>query len=301
MATNITFINGNYINGLVNTAINAILTNYDYFFLKSMHELNAAEGADIIIAGSSHAMNGVCEEVIENLTGKRFISFSVNSQDLYYDFANIRHAIIHGARTIKTVLVNFGYYMIGQDVSLASNVGRTVVPQIYIPLFSAAHNYDEPDESYDILQNMSFDRNTYPDELVRVMTNTLARRYFHRQKTYYGELMARTELNGVARQGIVWSKLASAQKMSIASQRTAGHNKFIHYEHSIKENRMEVKYQIVYSRKCFMAEKRRIKPLTKYDAEHVKAVRKNTGLSQSLFALALGVTPMTVCIKLRQS
>ena len=40
--------------------------------------------------------------------------------------------------------------------------------------------------------------------------------------------------------------------------------------------------------------KRRIKPLTKYDAEHVKAVRKNTGLSQSLFALALGVTPMTV-------
>ena len=50
-----------------------------------------------------------------------------------------------------------------------------------------------------------------------------------------------------------------------------------------------------------MAEKRRIKPLTKYDAEHVKAVRAGTGLSQSLFALALGVTPMTVCIKLRQS
>ncbi len=43
-----------------------------------------------------------------------------------------------------------------------------------------------------------------------------------------------------------------------------------------------------------MVKKRRIKPLTKYDAEHVKAVRKNTGLSQSLFALALGVTPMTV-------
>ena len=43
-----------------------------------------------------------------------------------------------------------------------------------------------------------------------------------------------------------------------------------------------------------LKEKRKIKPLTKYDAEHVKAVRKNTGLSQSLFALALGVTPMTV-------
>ena len=46
--------------------------------------------------------------------------------------------------------------------------------------------------------------------------------------------------------------------------------------------------------KCFMAEKRKIKPLTKYDAEHVKAVRKNTGSSQSLIVLALGVTPMTV-------
>ena len=40
--------------------------------------------------------------------------------------------------------------------------------------------------------------------------------------------------------------------------------------------------------------KRKVKPLTKYDAEHVKAARAGTGLSQSLFALALGVTPMTV-------
>ena len=39
---------------------------------------------------------------------------------------------------------------------------------------------------------------------------------------------------------------------------------------------------------------RTIKPLTKYTPDHVKAVRHSTGLSQSLFALALGVTPMTV-------
>ena len=32
----------------------------------------------------------------------------------------------------------------------------------------------------------------------------------------------------------------------------------------------------------------------KYTPEHVKAVRASTGLSQSLFALALGVTPRTV-------
>ncbi len=41
-------------------------------------------------------------------------------------------------------------------------------------------------------------------------------------------------------------------------------------------------------------EKRKVTPLTKYTPEHVKAVRAGTGLSQSLFALALGVTPMTV-------
>ena len=40
--------------------------------------------------------------------------------------------------------------------------------------------------------------------------------------------------------------------------------------------------------------KKKIVPLTKYTPEHVKAVRAGTGLSQSLFALALGVTPMTV-------
>ena len=37
-----------------------------------------------------------------------------------------------------------------------------------------------------------------------------------------------------------------------------------------------------------------IKTVTKYTPEHVKAVRKSTGLSQNLFALALGVTPMAV-------
>ena len=42
------------------------------------------------------------------------------------------------------------------------------------------------------------------------------------------------------------------------------------------------------------SKKRTIAPLTKYTPEHVKAVRASTGLSQSLFALALGVTPMTV-------
>ena len=41
-------------------------------------------------------------------------------------------------------------------------------------------------------------------------------------------------------------------------------------------------------------ERKKIVPLTKYTPEHVKAVRAGTGLSQSLFALALGVTPMTV-------
>ena len=35
-------------------------------------------------------------------------------------------------------------------------------------------------------------------------------------------------------------------------------------------------------------------PLTKYTPERVRAVRKGTGLSQKLFALAIGVTPMAV-------
>ena len=39
---------------------------------------------------------------------------------------------------------------------------------------------------------------------------------------------------------------------------------------------------------------RTIKPLTKNTPDHVKAVRHSTGLSESRFALALGVTPMTV-------
>ncbi len=37
-----------------------------------------------------------------------------------------------------------------------------------------------------------------------------------------------------------------------------------------------------------------IVPTTAYTPEHVKSVRQKTGLSQNLFALALGVTPTTV-------
>lgn len=39
---------------------------------------------------------------------------------------------------------------------------------------------------------------------------------------------------------------------------------------------------------------KRIAALTSYTPEHVKSVRQKTGLSQNLFALALGVTPTAV-------
>ena len=59
-----------------------------------MHEKNRITGADTIIVGSSHAMNGIIEE---KLTNTWF--FCISSQDILYDLAQI-----------KEVLSGKGYY-----------------------------------------------------------------------------------------------------------------------------------------------------------------------------------------------
>ena len=69
------------------TCIQYLYSNYDYCYLKAMHEKNQIEGADTIIVGSSHAMNGIIESELKN--GGGVISFCISSQDLYYDFMHV--------------------------------------------------------------------------------------------------------------------------------------------------------------------------------------------------------------------
>ena len=275
----ITFIDQHLLDNLVQAGIYTIGKNYDYYFLKSMHEINKYQGTDIVIAGSSHAMNGIHEGIMEKRLGGQFLSFSISSQDLYYDFVNILHAIKNGQRKIKLAIINIGYYMIGQDVSLARNVGRQIVPEVYWPLFHDGHHYPGDPSDYLFLDEDDLRKRNVSAITVKALADDFARRYFLRQKTYYGELLLRTELNGVARQGIVWSTLSEEQKENIAVNRTASHNKFAHYYDSIAENQKLIREFVgdMYERhiKVMFV----IFPFTKYYNHYIDPTYKQTILS----------------------
>lgn len=60
------FLTDNYFNKLEQIAIQYVHNNYNYCYLKAMHEKNREIGTSTIVVGSSHAMNGVVEELFPN-------------------------------------------------------------------------------------------------------------------------------------------------------------------------------------------------------------------------------------------
>lgn len=92
------FLTDNYFNKLEQIAIQYVHNNYNYCYLKAMHEKNREIGTSTIVVGSSHAMNGVVEELFPN---EDVINFSISSQDLYCDFLHIKKAIREGKKQIR--------------------------------------------------------------------------------------------------------------------------------------------------------------------------------------------------------
>ena len=124
------FIN-EYFSGLLQPALQYLWTNYDYCYLKAMHEKNRNVGCKTIIAGSSHAMNGIVEKEMP----KSAINFSISSQDVYFDFLNVKRAIEEGRQRIENCVINIGYYMLYQDLSLSTTMGY-LMSSVYGPLFA---------------------------------------------------------------------------------------------------------------------------------------------------------------------
>ena len=76
------YYSSDYFNKLWNITLDYTAKNYDLSYLTAMHEKISTEGANTIIVGSSHAMNGVIESLMPG-GNKNNIGFSISSQDLY--------------------------------------------------------------------------------------------------------------------------------------------------------------------------------------------------------------------------
>lgn len=216
------FIN-EYFSGLLQPALQYLWTNYDYCYLKAMHEKNRRTGCKTIIAGSSHAMNGIVEKEMP----KSAINFSISSQDVYFDFLNVKRAIEEGKQQIENCIINIGYYMLYQDLSLSKTMGY-LMSSVYGPLFGDVHNCtEEIAQAPDDISSGDWKQQLYMD---------FAQAYFERESSYYGELRAREQNNLLLANGVVWQELTEKKKEAYAIKRTTDHNRLKKHQASRDEN-----------------------------------------------------------------
>lgn len=211
-------------------ALQYLWRNYDYCYLKTMHEKNRSQGASIIIAGTSHAMNGVVEKEMS----AEAINFSISSQDLYYDFLHIKRAIEEGKQQIRHCVINIGYYMLQQDVSLSKAL-EFMIPAIYEPLFGDVHNY-RGNLTYDMWAVGRKSAQAYPSETLQRFCREFARAYFRKESSYYGAVKAREQNSLLPINGIIWQDMPAIKKEVYAQKRAMDHNRLRKYTESHKEN-----------------------------------------------------------------
>ena len=220
-----------YFNELTNIAIKYVMHNYDYNYLAAMHEKNRTVGTKTIIAGSSHAMNGIVESGIEG----GVINFSISSQDLYFDFRHIKKAVEEGRQKIEICIINIGYYMMYWDLSY-SKVMSYLVPAVYYPLFKDSHHYQIAEE-FDMLKDIEYDREMFADMWIREFVDHWAKGVFMEMSSYYGEgLITREDSNILGVEKVNWNALSDAEKRDVAIERTNDHNSLNTYEHTRREN-----------------------------------------------------------------
>lgn len=172
-----------YFENLISGAFQYLKVNYDYLYLSAMHEKVAKEGADTIILGSSHTMNGIIEEDIEG----RVVNFSISSQDLYYDYLHLQKIINENSGSIQNCIISIGYYGLHWDLSSSSTVG-ILTKAIYEPLFNDKHNYNG---SYTYRFDIPPCSPSNNENLMKGIYEEWGKKYLFENGSYYSEIKDR--------------------------------------------------------------------------------------------------------------
>lgn len=199
---------------------------YNYSFLKASHNKVRLCNPEVIVTGSSHALNGIKEDVFS----EGCANLSMHSQDIYYDMANAKHAIQNSGGTIKTCIIVLGYYMIGQDLSKSEKWGHRLIREIYFPLFHDSYHWDNPEcgEVWGVFESDLNDPDAIKKETEGILNKIL-------WKGYYNEYKERK--SGIFDwSGRTWKDLTADEREMAAKQRTDSHNKFLKRSETIAEN-----------------------------------------------------------------
>lgn len=209
--------------------------NYDFCYLSAMHHKNRDYGADTIIVGSSHAMNGIIEK--ELTAAGEVVQFSISSQDLYYDFEHIKKAVSEGKRPIKRCMINLGYYTLHQDISLSTSI-RELIQLTYLNLFGdeTYHNWKEA-KKVNPFSRVIFDEEIFPRDIIEELCNYWAEKAILEQNSYYGNLLTRENGNMLGLKKVKWATLNEDEREAYTFDRVNnGHNKHINHIATRAEN-----------------------------------------------------------------
>ena len=209
--------------------------NYDLCYLSAMHHKNRDVGADTIIVGSSHSMNGIIEHELGFIESA--IQFSISSQDLFYDYEHIKMAVSEMKKPIRRCLINLGYYGLYWDLSLSTRL-RVLISSIYLNLFGEEkyHNWPEA-ERKDPFLSITFNEEMYPRELIKELCEYWSEKALLEQSSYYGDLYVRENTNMLGVKKVIWNSLSEDERRAYAENRVLnGHNKHIEHVKTREEN-----------------------------------------------------------------
>lgn len=204
---------------------NFLLRNYDYLYLRAMLDkcASAPEGSTLIV-GSSHALNGIQERAWHYA-----VNCSMHSQDIYYDYACARRAVLSaGKGRFEKCFIVMGYYIAYQDLSRSTVSRETVISNIYYPIFRDARHWASPTgrDPWDGFGDIP--------EPIKTACEQAAVQDIQKYGTYYTDAHPRGTLDLKSR---IWSRIPPTERRAMGRDRAESHNKSYRHKESFEENK----------------------------------------------------------------
>ena len=111
---------------------------FDFELFRSYLQLLNTKNVEGIITGLSYFEVGINQRLLK----MPFVNLAISSQDLFYDFALLKHAIDElNIKSIKKVIIGLSNYSFRYDLSLTQNLNTKNRPRLYYSLVKKLHNY----------------------------------------------------------------------------------------------------------------------------------------------------------------
>ncbi len=210
-----------------------ITENYDGLYLGAMHETIKKQSVENIAVGSSHATY----LIKDTLFGRGgLINFSINSQDMYYDFKNVEMAVKNSKSKIKRCFIILGWYNLGHDLSRENNPISCKSLSFENTVFNDLHN-GSADNLVDVWTTV---REAFkdPEQAAAVIEEAKREslRFWRGNITsYYNNIITRKplvyDLGGKA-----WKELTDDERKAYGKRRAEKHNRLFENKQTINEN-----------------------------------------------------------------